>query len=207
MDALFERLKRNAIGWHAGSVYAGAFGYDDDITLVAPSLYSLRFMIATCEEFANEYLFDFNPTKSKLICFNADIDHHTPHIILNGQPVSVVFKDKHLGNYISSSINDKHIIENTCDLYQRSNLLISQFRPWDSENLDRLHMTYCMHMHGCEYKYAENSINCCLIRQLSSEVRTWASTVEIKYIVFTTPYPRFKTSVKNINIDLYQEHL
>ena len=64
---------------------------------------------------------------------------------MNGQPVSVVFKDKHLGSYISSSINDRHIIENTCDLYQRSNLLISQFRPCNSETLDRLHMTFCMH--------------------------------------------------------------
>ena len=154
----FERLKRNAIGCHVGPVYAGAFGYADDVVLVAPSLYSLRCMIATCEEFANEYQIDFNPTKSKLICFNANIDT-TPHI-LNGQPVSVVFKDKHLGNYISSSINDTHIIENTCDLYQRSNLLISQFRPCNSETLDRLHMTYCMHMYGCKLRHLnEKDIN------------------------------------------------
>ena len=62
MDALFERLKRNAIGCHVGPVYAGTFGYADDVALVAPSLYSLRCMIATCEEFANEYQIDFNPT-------------------------------------------------------------------------------------------------------------------------------------------------
>ena len=61
-------------------------------------------MIANCEEFANEYQIDFNPTKSKLICFNADIDH-TPHIILNGQPVSVVFKDKHLGKIYLSKLD------------------------------------------------------------------------------------------------------
>ena len=84
-----------------------------------------------------------------MICFNANIDH-TPHFTLNGQPVSVVFTDKHLGNYISSSINDRHITENTCDLYQRSNLLISQIRPCNSETFDRLHMTYCMHMYGYE---------------------------------------------------------
>ena len=76
-------------------------------------------MIVTCEEFTNKYQIEFNPTKSKLKCFNASIDH-TPHIILNDQPVYVVFKDKYLGNYISSSINDRHIIENTCDLYQRA---------------------------------------------------------------------------------------
>ena len=107
---------------------------------------SLRCMITTCKEFANEYQIYFNPTKSKLICFNANI-YHTPHIVLNVQPAFVVFKDKHLVNYISSSINDRHIIENTGDLYQRSNLFISQFRPCNSETLDRLHMTYCMHMH------------------------------------------------------------
>ena len=49
-----------------------------------------------------------------------------------------------------SHINGRHTIENTCDLYQRSNLLISQFRHCNSETLDRLHMTYCMHMYGCE---------------------------------------------------------
>ena len=159
MDALFERLKRNAIGCHVGPVYAGAFGYADDVALVASSLYSLRCMIATSEEFANEYQIDFNPTKSKLICFNANIDH-TPHIVLNGQPVSIIFKDKHLGNYISSSINDRHIIENTCDLYKRSNLLIIQFRPCNSKTFDRLHMTYCMHMYGCElWNLNEKDIN------------------------------------------------
>ena len=61
-----------------------------------------------------------------------------------------LYSDKHLGNYISDSIHDRHILNNICDLYQRSNLLISQFRSCDSETLDRLHKTYCMHMCGCE---------------------------------------------------------
>ena len=74
----------------------------------------------------------------------------TPHIKLNGQLESVVRKDKHLRNYISDSIHDHHILSNVCDLYQRSNLLISQFRSCDSETLDRFHKTYCMHMYGCE---------------------------------------------------------
>ena len=92
----------------------------------------------------------FNHTKSKLLCFNA-CDAITPHIKLNGQPVFVVHKDKHLGKYISNSIlHDRHILNNICDLYQRSNLLIIQYRSCDSETLDRLHKTYCMHMYGCE---------------------------------------------------------
>ena len=149
MDKLFKQLKRNGIGCHVGPVYAGAFGYADDMALVAPSLYSLKCMIATCEEFAKKHQITFNPTKSKLLCFNAS-NAVTPHIKLNGQPVSVVHTDKHLGNYISDSIHDRHILNNVCDLYQRSNLIISQFRSCDSETLDRLHKTYCMHMYGCE---------------------------------------------------------
>ena len=48
-------------------------------------------MMVTYEKVANEYQIGFNPTKSELICFNANIDH-TPHIILNGQPVSDVLR-------------------------------------------------------------------------------------------------------------------
>ena len=51
MDILFKQLKHNGIGCHVGLVYAGAFGYADDVPLAARSLYSLC-MIATCEEFA-----------------------------------------------------------------------------------------------------------------------------------------------------------
>ena len=111
MDILFKQLKRNGIGCHVGPVNAGAFGYADDVALVAPSLYSLKCMIATCEEFAKKDQITFNPTKSKLLCFNA-CDAVTPHIKLNGQPASVVHKDKHLGNYISDSILDRHYV--TC---------------------------------------------------------------------------------------------
>ena len=46
---------------------------------------------------------------------------------------------------ISLTLYDRHILNNVCDLHQRSNLVISQFRSCDSETLDRLHETYCMH--------------------------------------------------------------
>ena len=149
IDKLFKQLKRNGIGCHVGPVYAGEIGYADDVSLAAPSLYSLKCMIATFKEFAKKHQITFNLTISKLLCFNAS-NAVTPHIKLNGQPVSVVHKDKHLGNYISDSIHDRHILNNVCDLYQRSNLIISEFRSCDSETLDRLHKTYCMHMYGCE---------------------------------------------------------
>ena len=112
MDKLFKQLKRNGIGYHVGPVYAGAFGYADAVAAVAPSLYSLilKCMIAACDEFAKKHQITFNPTKSKLLCFNAS-NAVTPHINLNGQPISVVHKDIHNGNYISDSIHDRHIFK------------------------------------------------------------------------------------------------
>ena len=70
-----------------------------------------------------------------VLCFNAR-KAATPHILVH---VRLINKDKHLGNYISDSIHDQHIIHNICDLCQRSNLLTSQFRSCDSDTLDRLH--------------------------------------------------------------------
>ena len=43
-------------------------------------------------------------------CFNAV----TLHITLNGQPVSVVHRDKH-------STHDRHFLNNVCDMYQLEN--------------------------------------------------------------------------------------
>ena len=38
IDDLLERLKLSGIGCHVGHTYAGAFGYADDVALLAPSL-------------------------------------------------------------------------------------------------------------------------------------------------------------------------
>ena len=117
---------------------------------VAPSLSSLKQMISICEEFAKSHSIVFNPSKTKLLCFNLDPLSEIPPIYLNGVQISIVEHEKHLGNYISTNISDRNIIANVCDLYQRSNLLISDFRVCDSQTLDCLHKTYCMHMYGSE---------------------------------------------------------
>ena len=66
-------------------------------------------------------------------------------VYLNGEQISIVDNYKHLGNYISTNITDRNIIENVCDFYQRSNWVLSDFGICDSISLDALHKTYCMH--------------------------------------------------------------
>ena len=43
-----------------------------------------------------------------------------------------------------------NIVSSVCDLYQGSNSTISDFNACNSDTLDRLHLSFCMHMHGCE---------------------------------------------------------
>ena len=96
-----------------------------DVALIAPSLYALKKMTSVSESYAERYHITFNPTKSKLICYNILVDPSTlGPICLNKQPITIVDNDKHLGNYISSDIHDRNIVSSVCDLYQRSNSTI-----------------------------------------------------------------------------------
>ena len=126
MDELFLLLKKSGLGCHVGSTYAGAFGYTDDIPLIAPSLSSLKQMMQICENFAKSHNIVYNFSKTKLLCYNKNSQTVIPPIYLNGEQVSVAEQKKHLGNVLSTNIYDKNIIRNVCDFYKRSNLLISE---------------------------------------------------------------------------------
>ena len=134
IDKLFSQLEHSGLGCHVGASYARPFGYADNIALVAPSLQSLRKMICICEQYAKTHSITFNPNKSKLLCYNVDEADDIPPIYLNGEVIPSVCSDKHLGNYISTDIADRNIVDNLCDLYQRSNWVISDFRVCDSSN-------------------------------------------------------------------------
>ena len=64
--------------------------------------------------------------------------------------ISIVEHEKHFGNYVATNIAGRKIIVNVCDLYQRTDLLISDCRICDSIAFDSLHKNYCMHMYGSE---------------------------------------------------------
>ena len=107
-------------------------------------------MISICESYPQDYHITFNPAKSKLLCFNVS-SSDISRIYLNGKPITVVNKDKHLENTISTDIYGTNTISNLCEFYQRSNYsVISDFSICDSDTLDNVHFTFCMHMYGCE---------------------------------------------------------
>ena len=104
-------LKPLGLGCHVGLTYAG-------IALVSPSIYGLKKMISICESYAQDYHITFNSAKSKLSCFNVSSSDISP-IYLNGTPVIVVNKDKHLANYISTNIYDRNRAGKNHDYFKK----------------------------------------------------------------------------------------
>ena len=69
LDTLLSQLRDAGVGCHMGGQFLGAFGYADDVLLLAPSRQALQIMLTICEEFSTSHsmLFstDPNPVKSK----------------------------------------------------------------------------------------------------------------------------------------------
>ena len=90
----------------------GAFGYADDVTLLAPTRYGLQTMLKICEEFATSHsmLFstDPSPAKSKTKCMffsTSRTSDQIKNVRLNGDMLPWVDTAKHLGNHLSNKID------------------------------------------------------------------------------------------------------
>ena len=112
IDKLLTRLRESGVGCHIDGVFAGAFGYADDIVLLAPSLDALRHMIGICGDYAQEFHILFNPLKSKLMYYN--VFHNNLHVKLCNHDVHIVSKEIYLGNYINENIYDRAIKQTVC---------------------------------------------------------------------------------------------
>ena len=56
-----------------GLLYYGGFGYADDVSLVAPTIYALNRMCDIALDYASEYDINDNPLKCQLINFSDNI--------------------------------------------------------------------------------------------------------------------------------------
>ena len=96
---------------YVGPIFAGAFGYADDVALVAPTLYYMDKMIKNCAIFADKIGLLFNALKSNLLCYNVD-NPDTVYVTT----VRTSLHEKHLGNFIGNTIYDRNIKEHVCRL-------------------------------------------------------------------------------------------
>ena len=67
MDELFVKLKKCGVGCYIGSYFMGGFGYGDDGAVVAPTVYSLKYLLKICDEFGKAFNVLFNVAKYQLL--------------------------------------------------------------------------------------------------------------------------------------------
>ncbi len=146
IDELFIRLRRERVGCFLGNMFAGAVGYADDVSLMAPSYPAAKRMLLICEQYAEEYHVIFNSTKSVLICYNVACQLE---LKLNNVVLERCDYAKHLGHYVGRD-HDKINIKYACgNLFSSMNLLLSRFGCIYSETKYVLFRTFCTSYYGC----------------------------------------------------------
>ena len=84
----------------------GAFGYADDIILLAQCKKSLCVLLDICEQFSLEFQVNFNSSKSKLIVFSNANDCDTS-VLFNNQMINSVSSEQHLGHIIGNQVSQE----------------------------------------------------------------------------------------------------
>ena len=65
-DELLLKLKDSGYGCWIGNTFCGALTYADDVTLLSPTLTSVKLLLKVVESFGEEYFVKFNPSKQSL---------------------------------------------------------------------------------------------------------------------------------------------
>ena len=153
IDELLIRLQSQAVGCHWSHYFAGAFGYADDIVLLAPSASALRMMLNTCCQFATDYNFIFNPGKTQLVWFSLPSSSPSsttaPIFVFGGQSLTLVDRASHLGHILHFDLSDTDdILRIQTDMCHRANYLLSTFSTTNPAVKTLLFRTFCLSLYG-----------------------------------------------------------
>ena len=88
-NSLLDKLDKSRAGCYIGQIFMEAFGYADDIILLAPCKKSLCVLLNICKQFSLEFQVNFNLSKSKLIVFSNANDFDTS-VLFNNQMISIL---------------------------------------------------------------------------------------------------------------------
>ena len=99
-----------------------AFGYADDIILLALCPFALRLMLKMCESFASSYGLQFNASKTQIIRFS--LSPSNAQIYCCGQLLAFCNSVRHLGLYLMYDLSDdEDIIFRSRDFLNKANQL------------------------------------------------------------------------------------
>ena len=147
IDEFLSRLSAGKLGCYIGNIVCGALGHADDITLLAPTVSSLKYVLNICHQFAEVYDVMLNLSKCKLLFFGR-LDTrscvHVPHVEFIGSVIELVKHDKHLGNVIGQNCSMHQIQDCLSTFNGKVNTVKSNFGHIDFDSLYQIIKTYCM---------------------------------------------------------------
>ena len=146
MDILMLKLKQSKLGCHMGNRFCGALAYTDDVSLLCPSMSSLRMMLSIIDEFGKEYDVSFNSEKYQLIVYS---DRSVEGIHHNGMFVKSQRSANHLGNIIGPRVSDKSITYVSDKFSIACNTLLNTFSHLSYDVKYKLFKSYCTPLYGC----------------------------------------------------------
>lgn len=162
VDELLSRLKSSKVGCHISNTFTGAFGYADDLTLIAPSILAAKDMLKTCEIFASEYQVKFNASKSQhlIVCKNRVLREKVCTLYLNNSAIDKCKTAVLLGTCIGDNSDSRSIDKACSDMIYRTNILMSKFAYCSSFVLSRLFDSYCSSYYGSPLWCLEDAFFC-----------------------------------------------
>jgi hypothetical protein len=156
LDVLLLKLQATGVGCFIGNWFVGAIAYADDVVLLAPSANAMRKLLSVCDEFTNNYFVSFNASKTKCLAVHArrrysGSVHITPLFQIGGRNIEVVEQWSHLGHIISSDmLDDTDIMNRRAWFIGQVNNLLCNFGHLDVLVKNKLFMSYCESLYGCE---------------------------------------------------------
>ena len=151
IDELLNRINTSGLGCHIGHKSFSGLGYADDVTIITPSVRSLQLLLNICEDFGIEYNVLFNAKKT--ICMRIGSEGIAPkrEVTLSGNVLKWHRKVKHLGNIVTSDLNDFEDIEfKKCVFRSQVNKLNEKFSTMHATLKANLFHAYCCSFYGCQ---------------------------------------------------------
>lgn len=147
MDVLLDRLSQSGYGCFIGHHFMGSVSYADDLTLLSPTIYGLQKMLDICSEYSKEYHVKYNCKKTVCIKFASKLQKQKlseNNVTLDNVILSWQNQVKHLGNWVTSDLNDKKdITEKANDFVHRINGIIVNFSSVNRNTCVRLFESEC----------------------------------------------------------------
>ena len=149
IDELLLQLQASEFGSYIGHYFVGALAYADDVTLLGPTLTSIKLMLNVVKTFGARYDVMFNASKTKLTKFGNRNDISKEFVEFNDNCIRCESSACHLGNNIGFNMERDNLSKSINEFVSKITRIKASFSYADTDVLYKLLKSYCMPLYGC----------------------------------------------------------